>query len=61
MTKAEFMEKIGQHWDELQKLHQHDNLYDFEKEFARIAMEMNREALEALLGRVSKDHRKKKE
>ncbi len=60
MTKAEFLEMIGQHWDELQDLHKHDNLYDFEKEFERIAKEMNRQALEGLLGKVPFDYRKKK-
>jgi hypothetical protein len=45
MAKAEFLEKIGQHWDELQEPHHHDNLCDFEKDYTRIVMEGNREAL----------------
>jgi hypothetical protein len=30
ITTAEFLEKVGQHWGELQKPHHHDNLSDFE-------------------------------
>lgn len=59
MTKAEFLEKVGQRWDEFQDLHRFDNLYDFEKEYAKLAMDLNREMLEAILGQVPRDHRKK--
>lgn len=60
MTKAEYLEMCSQHWDELQNLHKHNHLYDFERDFARMAQEHNRLAFEGLLGDLPKDYRKKK-
>lgn len=59
MTKAEYLEICSQHWEDLQNLHRHDNLYDFEKDFAQMAQELARKSLEGILGNVPKDYRKK--
>ena len=60
MTKAEYLEICSQHWEDLQNLHQHDNLYDFEKDFEQLARELARKSFEGVLGDVPKDYRKKK-
>lgn len=49
MTKAEFLEICGQHWEDLQNLHRHDNLYDFEKDFEQLARELARKSFEGVL------------
>ena len=60
MTKAEFLEICSQHWEDLQNLHRHDNLYDFEKDFELLARELARKSFEGVLGKVPLDYRKKK-
>lgn len=60
MTKAEFLEICGQHWEDLQNLHRHDNLYDFEKDFEQLARELARKSFEGVLAKVPMDYRKKK-
>lgn len=54
------MEMCGQHWEDLQNLHHHDNLYDFEKDFELLAKELARKSFEGVLGKVPIDYRKKK-
>lgn len=60
MTKAEYLEMCSQHWEDMQNLHRHDNLYDFEKEYVQMARELARKSLEGLLGEIPADYRKKK-
>jgi hypothetical protein len=60
MTEAEFIELARQKWAELQSIKDEESFYAFEQKFDSIASELNRQMLEATLGEVPKDHRKKK-
>lgn len=60
MTKAEFLEKCSQRWNEIENLQQFDNLYDLEKTFDQIWTKTGRDILESSIGKIPKDHRKKK-
>jgi len=60
MTKAEYLEAAAARYDELQKLNQLNNFYDYEVEFVKIWNGLGREVLEKNIGTLSKDKRKKK-
>ena len=60
MTKGEYLEAASARYDELQKLNQLNNFYDYEVEFVKIWNTLGREVLEKNLGTLSKDKRKKK-
>ena len=60
MTKAEYLEAASARYDELQKLNQLNNFYDYEVEFVKIWNTLGREVLEKNIGMLSKDKRKKK-
>lgn len=59
MTKAEYLEAAAARYDELQKLNQLHNFYDYEVEFVKIWNGLGREVLEKNIGALSKDKRKK--
>lgn len=48
-------------WEELHGLRHANNLYDYEKEFDRIWVDLGREVLEKSISKVGKDRRKKKD
>lgn len=62
MTKEEFLQIAGSRYDELDALKQHDNFYDYEKEFDRLWQELGRTCMEHQMNASSKttDRRKKK-
>jgi hypothetical protein len=60
MTKTEYLEAAAARYDELEKLNQLNNFYDYEVEFVKIWNGLGREVLEKSLGTLSKDKRKKK-
>jgi hypothetical protein len=60
MTKEELIQKVSARYDELQSLNKLDNFYDFEKGFEDIWIELGRSVLEAHLGAVPENRRKKK-
>lgn len=60
MTEAQFMELARQKWAELQQIQSEPSFYEFERQFDAIVSEFNRELLEATIGQVPRDHRKKK-
>ena len=60
MTEAQFIALTRQKWAELQQIKDEPSFYEFERKFDSIVSELNRELLEATLGEVPKDHRKKK-
>ena len=60
MTKEELLQKVSTRYDELQTLNKLDNMYDYEKGFEDIWIELGRSVLEANIGTPPKDRRKKK-
>jgi uncharacterized membrane protein len=60
MTKEELLQKVSTRYDELQALNKLDNMYDYEKGFEDIWIELGRSVLEANIGTPPKDRRKKK-
>lgn len=60
MTKAEYLAVAAARYDELQKLNELNNFYDYEVEFVKIWQGLGREVLEKNLGTLSADKRKKK-
>lgn len=60
MDEAQFIELARQKWAELQAIKDEPSFYAFEGKFDAIVSELNRELLEATIGELPKDHRKKK-
>jgi uncharacterized membrane protein len=60
MTKAEFLEKCGQHWEKIERLQHAQNLYDLEKEFHELWTDTGKDVLSHTLGKPPKNYRKKK-
>lgn len=60
MDEAQFIELARQKWAELQAIKDEPSFYAFEGKFDAIVSDLNRELLEATLGDIPKDHRKKK-
>jgi hypothetical protein len=60
MNEAEFIELARQKWAQLQDLKSEASFYEFEGKFDSLVRELNRELLEATLGEVPSNHRKKK-
>jgi uncharacterized membrane protein len=60
MTKEELLQKVSARYDELQSLNKLDNMYEYEKGFEDIWIELGRSVLEANIGTPPKDRRKKK-
>ena len=59
MTKEEFMILASEKYENLQKLNEHLNFYDYEKAFDELWTELVRTVLERNIGKIPKDHRKK--
>ena len=59
MTKEEFMILASEKYENLQKLNEHLNFYDYEKAFDELWTELGRTVLERNIGKIPKDHRKK--
>lgn len=60
MTEADFIVLARQKWSELESLKEEKSFYEFEQKFDGIVSELKRQMLEATLGEVPKDYRKKK-
>jgi uncharacterized membrane protein len=62
MTKEEYLRLAESRYDELSKLQEHDNFYDFEKNFDAIWTDLGRQYIESELNSASntQDRRKKK-
>ena len=60
MTKAEFLKMAEARYDEIHKLNEGNDFYDYEKEFVGIWQELGKKVLEKNLSKVGKDRRKKK-
>ena len=59
MTKPEFIELASKRYDDLQSLNKLDNFYDYEKEFTDIMRSLGKEILEANLGLIPTNPKKK--
>ena len=59
MTKEEFMVLASEKYENLQKLNEHLNFYDYEKAFDELWTELGRTVLEHNIGKIPKDRRKK--
>ena len=62
MSKEEFLALAASRYEEIEKLKEHDNFYDYEKEFDRLWQDYGRTCMEQQLNEKSKtmDRRKKK-
>lgn len=62
MTKEEFLSLAASRYDEIERLKDHDNFYDYEKSFDRLWQEFGRSCMEYQLNESSTttDRRKKK-
>lgn len=56
---VEYLEICSQHWEDMQNLHRHDNLYDFEKVYIQMTRELARKSFEDIFGSFPADYRKK--
>lgn len=62
MTKKEFLVLASQQWEEIEKKKASSaSFYDYEKGFDELWVEFGRRTLEASLGTLSSDRRKKKQ
>ena len=61
MTKEELLALAAARYEEIKELHKHDTLFDYEKEFERIWIELGREVYQKSLGEVPEERRKKKD
>ena len=52
MEKAEFLNLISQHWDDIRKLQNSESLYDLEKDFDQIWVDLGRDVLEKTIGKA---------
>lgn len=59
MTKEQFLETAGRHYDSIKSLEGVDNFYDYEKQFVSILHKLGQEVMEQSLGELPNDHRKK--
>ena len=60
MNEEQFIEVARQKWAQLQAIKDEESFYEFEGKFDGIVSALNRELLEATIGEVPRDHRKKK-
>ena len=58
MTKEEYIKLALSKWDEIEKLKDQDNLYDYEKCFDKLWAKLGKDVLEMNLGEVPRDRRK---
>lgn len=61
MTKEEYLKLASQKFEELKKLEDSENLYDYEKNFDEIWRDLGKQVLNKSLGEGGKDRRKKKD
>jgi len=61
MTKEEYLQLAAQKYEELKKLEDSENLYDYEKNFDKIWRDLGQKVLNKNLGEGGKDRRKKKD
>ena len=59
MTKEEYLEIAAERWPELEALEAKGDFYAYEKRFAEIMKELERTVLQAHIGKVPTNHRKK--
>ena len=63
MTKEKYLQLAESRYEEMKKLTELDNFYDYEKSFDELWQDFGRSCMEALLqkqGSISNDRRKKK-
>lgn len=60
MNKEEYLRLAEEKWSELEALQAKGDFYTFEKRYSEIMQELNLAILQAKIGEVPKDHRKKK-
>lgn len=60
MTKEEYLKLAADRWPELEALEAKGDFYAYEKRFAEIMKGLERTVIEAHIGKVPANHRKKK-
>ncbi|MGB4961054.1 MAG: hypothetical protein WBO36_16340 [Saprospiraceae bacterium] len=60
MTKAEYLAVCSQRWEDIENLSKVENFYDLEKNLDEIWTDLGSKILEATIGIVPSNHRKKK-
>ena len=60
MTKEEFLKLAEARYDEINKLNDGNNFYNYEKDFVAIWQELGRQVIERNLSKTGNDRRKKK-
>ena len=60
MTKAEFLKRCSQHWDDIKHLEESTTLYELERDFDEIWTNLGKEVLEKAISEVPQNYRKKK-
>lgn len=60
MTKQEYLEAAEKRYDQLNRLNEITDFYDYETEFVRIWQDLGREVLEKNISKLGNDKRKKK-
>ncbi len=60
MTKEELLQKVSARYNELKALNKLDNMYDYEKGFEDLWIELGKSILKSNIGAPPKDSRKKK-
>jgi hypothetical protein len=60
MTKEEYIALTLSKWEQLEALKELGNLYDYEKNFDELWVDLGRSVLEQSIGEVPKNRRKKK-
>lgn len=61
MTKEEYLSLAAAKYDELEKLKESKNFYEYEKRFDEIWTQLGREVIQSNISKVSQDRRKKKD
>lgn len=59
MTKEEYLQLATDHWPELEALEAKGDFYTYEKRFTEIMKELELAVLQAHIGQVPENHRKK--
>lgn len=61
MTKEEFLKLAEARYDQIHKLNEGTDFYNYEKEFVLLWQELGRQVIEKNLSKVGNDRRKKKD
>ncbi|MGB3777424.1 MAG: hypothetical protein WA960_03640 [Tunicatimonas sp.] len=59
MTKEEYLQLAAERWPELEALEAKGDFYTYERRFAEIMKELELAVLQAHIGKVPQNHRKK--